>query len=274
VVGLKPTYGRVSLRGVIPLSWNLDHAGPMARRVIDVALLLDAIAGYDRYDPYSVKWERDDYLSVIDKGVRGWRVAIADDEYFRQAEGEVLQAVRRAGEIFEGLGAQVSLEAFPSAAEAAAASGLMVLSDAAAVHKERLEISPQDFGEDVLQRLRTGASFDIDEYIQARRSQTLVRRQFENFFDEFDILLAPTTATAAPPIAGSDAVAQARKLTRFTSMFNLTGLPALSLPCGFTVEGLPIGVQIVARPWMEARVLQAAYAYEQATKWHLRRPTL
>ena len=270
VVGLKPTYGRVSLSGVIPLSWNLDHAGPMARRVLDVALLLQAIAGYDRLDPYSADVAVDDYLGAIGEGVRGWRIALADDDYFRQADGEISQAVHRAGDAFDALGAQVSSQAFPGASQAAAASGLMVLSDAAAAHHERLQHTPEDFGEDVLQRLEIGAGFRLDEYIQARRTQRLMRRQFEDFFENFDILLAPTTAIAAPPIAGSDAVAQAKTLTRFTSMFNLTGLPALSLPCGFTADGLPIGLQIVAPPWAEARVLQAAYAYEQATEWHLR----
>ncbi|MFC1878359.1 amidase [Chloroflexota bacterium] len=274
IVGLKPTYGRVSLRGIVPLSWNLDHSGPMARSVLDAAMLLQVIAGYDGFDPYSINMPVDDYISGLNDGVRGWRVALVDDPYFDRADVETLQAIRKAGKVFEDLGANVSLEEFPGAGQAAGASGLMLLSDAAAFHQEHLEHRPNDFGEDVLQRLRSGVNFSSTEYIQARRTQTLMRRQFDNFFDDFDILLTPTTAVAAPLIEGPDAVDQARLLTRFTSLFNLTGVPAVSLPCGFTAGGLQIGLQIVARPWAEVQVLKAAFAYELATEWHLRRPNI
>jgi aspartyl-tRNA(Asn)/glutamyl-tRNA(Gln) amidotransferase subunit A len=274
VVGLKPTYGRVSLRGVVPLSWNLDHAGPMARSVRDVAMLFQVIAGYDGKDPYSYNIPVGDYLAAIGGGVERWRVALVDDSYFNKADSEILQAVRQAGMMFEDLGAHVSLEAFPDARRAAGASGMMVLSDAAEFHRERLRQSPDEFGEDVLRRLRTGTKFSLSEYIQARRAQTLLRRQFEDYFERFDILLTPTSAVTAPLIEGPDAVEQAKLLTRFTSLFNLTGLPAISLPCGYTAAGLPIGLQIVSRPWAEALILRAAYAYERATEWHLRRPII
>jgi aspartyl-tRNA(Asn)/glutamyl-tRNA(Gln) amidotransferase subunit A len=165
----------------------------------------------------------------------------------------VLAAVRKAAETLANLGAQVEETGFPGGREAARANGLMVTSDAAAFHQERLESRPEDFGADVLQRLRSGAAFTSSEYIQARRTQTVLRRQFEQFYDAFDLLLTPTTPVSAPPIEGPDAVEQARTLTRFTSPFNLTGLPAISLPCGFTESGLPIGLQIVGPPWSEAR---------------------
>jgi aspartyl-tRNA(Asn)/glutamyl-tRNA(Gln) amidotransferase subunit A len=147
----------------------------------------------------------------------------------------------------------------------------MVVADAAAYHRDRLEENPTGFGTDVLERLNTGRNLALHEYIRAARMRTLVLRQFEQFFQDYDILLTPATPITAPLIEGQDAIAQARLLTRFTALFNLTGLPALSLPCGF-VEGLPVGLQIVARPWAEAQVLRAAYAYEQATEWHLRQP--
>jgi aspartyl-tRNA(Asn)/glutamyl-tRNA(Gln) amidotransferase subunit A len=274
VVGLKPTFGRVSKRGVFPLSWNLDHVGPMGRRVADVALLLGVIAGYDRMDPYSVDVPVDDYLANIDKGVRGWRIALASDEFFEVTEPEIQGAVNQAAKVFEDLGAQVSQVAFPEARPAALANGLMVISDAAAFHKDRLAEKPQGFGDDVLQRLQTGASLALDEYIRARQTQSNMRREFERFFEEYDVLLMPTTMIVAPPIEGQDASEQPRLLTRYTAAFNLTGLPALSIPCGFSSAGLPIGLQIIARPWAEARLLQAAHAYEQATSWHLRRPAL
>ncbi|MCJ7557060.1 MAG: amidase [Gammaproteobacteria bacterium] len=274
VVGFKPTYGRVSTRGVIPLSWNLDHAGPMARRVRDVALLLQAIAGYDTEDPYSVDVPVGDFVGGLAEGVRGWRVAIASDAFFRRAEEEVLAAVNEAAKVLAASGAQVSEVEISDGRAAALANGLMTTSDAAAFHQERLETQPEGFGEDVLQRLQTGAGFSSTEYILARRTQTILRYQFERFFRDYDVLLTPSTPIPAPLLDGPDAVEQARKLTRFTAPFNLTGLPALSLPCGFTRGGLPVGLQIVGPAWAEARVLRAGYAYERATDWHLRSPAL
>jgi aspartyl-tRNA(Asn)/glutamyl-tRNA(Gln) amidotransferase subunit A len=274
IVGLKPTYGRVSLRGVIPLSWNLDHAGPMSRNVLDVALLLGVIAGYDPQDPSSRLAPLKDDFNHIEGNVSDWRIALADDDHFNQAEPEVRQIVHQAAGVFEQLGARVNRVEFPDARLAAQTNLLMVRSDAAAFHQQRLQEQPTDFGTDVLLRLQQGAAFTSTEYILARRTQTVLRRQFDEFFDQYDLLLTPTTPTAAPLIEGPDAIEQARTLTRFTSPFNLTGLPALSVPCGFTAMGLPVGLQIVGRPWAEAKLLSAAYAYEQATAWHLRKPSL
>ena len=272
VVGLKPTRGRVSLHGVVPLSWNLDHPGPMARRVQDVALLLQAIAGYDPQDPASQAVPVPDYLEEITSGIAGWRIALAVDEFFSRAEPEVLAAVREAAQVMETLGASVSEASPPEAHAAAAANGLMTTSDGAAFHRERLAENPGGFGEDVLRRLQAGSAYTSTEYILARRTQSLARRRFERFFEDYDILLCPATPIPAPLIEGPDAVEQAARLTRFTAPFNLTGLPAIALPCGFTSEGLPIGLEMVAKPWSEGALLRAAYTYEQATSWHNRRP--
>ena len=274
VVGLKPTYGRVSLRGVIPLSWSLDHVGPLARQVEDAAILLQVMAGYDADDPCAANVPVDDYLANLKKGMRGWRVALARDEFFDQIDGEIFEAFQEAGEVFKSLGARIFQVPFPGAREAAQANALMVTSEAATFHQERLTSQPEDFGEDVLQRLQMGAAYSMSEYILARYTQRTMCRQFGRFFEDYDILLTPTTPITAPPIQGPDAVEQARLLTRFTAPFNLTGLPAISLPCGFSNQGLPIGLQIVSPAWSEARLLRAAYAYEQATDWHLRKPLL
>ncbi|MFC2055222.1 amidase [Chloroflexota bacterium] len=274
VVGLKPTYGRISLRGLIPLSRNLDHAGPMARHVIDAALMLQTFAAFDPHDPYSINIPSDEYTTNINKGVKGWRIALAEDEFFAKTEPEIKQAVRDAGLIFEVLGAHVEATRFPGARLAARSNGLMTVSDAAAFHQNRLQENPDGFGDDVLQRLNTGQAITTTEYIQARHAQTKLRRQFERFFESFDILLTPTTPVPAPLIEGPNAVEQSRLLTRYTAPFNLTGLPAISLPCGFTSGGLPIGLQIVCHPWGEARLLRAALAYEGATAWHQRHPIL
>lgn len=273
VVGLKPTRGRVSLRGLVPLSWNLDHAGPMARCVRDAALLLQAMAGYDRLDSYSADQPVEDWAGSLEGGVRGWRISLAEEPFFSGAtHPEVWAAVDQAAKLFEQLGARLRRVPFPGAREAAQANGLMTPSDAAAFHQERLETAPQNFGEDVRRRLEMGAAFTATQYALARQTQNRLRRQFEDFFSESDVLLTPATPVAAPPVDGPDAVEQARLLTRFTAPFNLTGLPAISIPCGFTREGLPVGLQIVARPWAEAALLQAAHTYEQAAGWHLRHP--
>ncbi len=271
VVGLKPTRGRVSLRGVIPLSWNLDHAGPMARSVQDVALLLNVIGGYDPQDPWSVDQPVEDYLTELGQGVQGWRVALASDEYFNDqaiVDDQVRLAVWQAAQIFERVGAHVEEVAFPGARRAAQANGLMTPSDGAAFHHDRLQDHPAGFGADVLARLKVGAAYSSTEYSLARKAQAELRRQFYRFFDDYNLLLTPTVPIPAPVRGSADAVERARLLTRFTAPFNLTGLPALSLPCGFTNEGLPVGLQIVAQPWGEKRLLRAGWAFEEYQRNH------
>ncbi len=278
VTGLKPTFGRVSARGVVPLSWNLDHCGPLGRSVRDVALLLQAIAGYDPDDPYSADVPVDDYLAGIEQGVRGLRVGlVAAGAYLDAADAEVLAAVRAAAATFESLGARVEEVDLSDALEAAQMNALMVTSDAAAYHQERLRDAPERFGEDVRARMLRGAAYTSTEYILARRTQTLWRRRLERLFERFDLLALPATPVPAPRL-GADAIEAARSLTRFTGPFNLAGVPALALPCGFTSGAggapLPIGLQLVARHWAEGLLLRAGHAYEQATEWHRRRPAL
>jgi aspartyl-tRNA(Asn)/glutamyl-tRNA(Gln) amidotransferase subunit A len=284
VVGLKPTFGRVSLRGVIPLSWNLDHVGPLARSVRDAAILLQAIAGYDDQDPASVDAPVPDYLAGLQDGVRGWTIGLASDAFYTESDPQVWQAIQAAADVFRHLGAQVIPVELPEAYQAAQANGLMVQSDAAAFHQERLATRPEDFGADVLKRLQTGAALSSTEYILARRTQSIFRRRCERLFESIDLLVTPATAVTAPLIEGPDAIEQARRLTRYTAPFNLAGLPAISLPAGFSgqassvAEGLPaedvlpIGMQLVAPAWAEARLLRGAYAYEQATGWHQQVP--
>lgn len=274
VVGLKPTFGRVSLKGVMPLSWNLDHAGPMGKRVMDAAYLYQCVAGFDPQDAYSVRRPVENVLKHIKDGVKNWRIALADDEYFQKADSEVLELVYKAARVFETLGAQLERTPFPGLLTAAQSNGLVVVSDAATVYAPQFQKHPQEFGSDIRQRLEIGSQVKLQDYIQARRNQTHLRRQFESFFGHYDIMLMPTTVVPAPPIEGPDALEQARLLTRFTAPFNLTGLPALSIPCGFTSSGLPVGLELIAKPWHEASLLQAAYAYETATQWYLQVPEL
>jgi len=274
VVGLKPTYGRVSTRGVVPLSWNLDHVGPLTRTARDAAMMLAAMAGFDPHDPGSADVPVEDYLVHLEEGIRGWRVALAAGEYVEASDPQVLSGVAEAAQVFRDLGAQVEMVEMAWLEDLALANGRMVQADGAAFHRERLAERPDGFGADVRQRLETGAALTSGEYALARRTQTEGRRRFEMFFEEFDILLLPTTPIPAPPIEGTQAIEAARRLTRFTAPFNLTGLPALSVPCGFTGEKLPFGLQIIAKHWGEAKALQAGHAFEQATEWHNRCPNI
>jgi aspartyl-tRNA(Asn)/glutamyl-tRNA(Gln) amidotransferase subunit A len=272
VVGFKPTFGRVSLRGVFPLSWNLDHVGPLVKSVKDAALMLQIMAVYDPLDPASVKMLTGDYLGHLEDDVKGRKIALGVGDFVEAADPEILKAVRETAKVFEAIGCKVQEVDVSWLKEAALANKLMTQSDGAAVHRDRLKEHPELFGDDIRRRLEDGANTPLSDYILARRTQAEVRKKFEQFFESYDFLITPTTPIAAPTIAGNDAVEQAGRLTRFTAPFNLAGLPALSLPCGFTKDGLPIGLQIVSRAWGEFKVLNIAHAFEQATEWHKRLP--
>ena len=268
IVGFKPTYGRVSLRGVFPLSWNLDHVGPLTKTVEDAALLLQVISVYDPIDPASIKMLSGDYLGHLMDDLKGRKIALGVGEYIESTDPEVLDAVRAAAKVFASFGCHVQEVDVSWMREATLANKTMTQADGAAVHRERLREHPDWFGEDIRRRLEDGANTTSTEYSLARRTQAEIRKKCEQFFELQDLLLIPTTPIPAPTIAGNDAVEQAGRLTRFTAPFNLTGLPALSIPCGFTKDGLPIGLQIVSRTWADAKVLNAGHSFEQATEWH------
>ena len=274
VVGLKPTYGRVSLRGILPLSWNLDHAGPITRRVEDAALMLQVMGGYDELDPTSVRTLPGDYSSHLKDNMKERKIGLAVGSFIEDADPEVLDAVRQASQVLAELGVLVSEVNMDFLSEGAAANAMMVQADGAAFHHKRLKEHPDWFGADVRLRLETGAAFTSTEYSLARRTQAEVKRRCEVLLNLYDVLILPTTPIAAPVLEGEDALERARQLTRFTAPFNLTGLPALSVPCGFTKDGLPIGLQIVSRAWNESGVLRTGFAFQQATDWHTRTPAL
>jgi aspartyl-tRNA(Asn)/glutamyl-tRNA(Gln) amidotransferase subunit A len=271
VAGLKPTYGRVSLRGVIPLAWTLDHAGPLARTVLDLALTLGAIAGHDPRDPVSADVATEDWASGIDDGAQGVRVLVPTNYFFDEIDAEVDAAVREAARVFTTLGASVTEAELPRT-ELLAAQRAILLTDAAAYHREHLRERAADIGVDVLTRLRAGQTFTGMDYAHARRDRDELRREWLGVFGSYDVILSPTTLIPAPPRDGQDAVAAAQRLTANTLPFNLTGLPAISLPCGFTQARLPIGLQLAAGPWRERLLLRVARAYESATEWHERLP--
>ncbi len=271
VAGLKPTYGRVSLRGVVALSWTLDHAGPLARSVRDLAATLQVVAGYDAEDPGSADVPVGEYVSGLEEGVPGLRVLVPTEHFFDDCDPQIEGAVRDAIGVLAREGARVVERGLPALALLAAQRPI-ISADAAAYHRDHLRDRAADIGADVLERLRFGATIAATDYAQARRDRETLRRAWGDLLREFDVIATPTTRIAAPPREGQDALAATARLTANTSPFNLTGLPAVSLPCGFTREGLPIGLQLAAAPWREAVLLRAARAYERATDWHLRHP--
>ena len=274
IVGLKPTSGRISVRGVVPLSWTLDHAGPLARTVRDAAILLQETAGYDPEDVTSIDVPVDDYLSRIEGGVGGMRVIVPDNFFFESSDQEVATIVEAAIAELERLGAKRSAVSLPGAERLGEQSGWMNVTDASTYHADHLRDRAADFGSDVLTRMRIGETKTGRDYAALRQEQRVWRRRLENTLAGEAVLAVPSTPTTAFPISGTEAVAAARRMTSLTAPFNFTGVPAISIPCGFTRAGLPVGLQLVARPWAEALLLQVARAYERATEWHKQRPVL
>jgi len=283
VAGIKPTYGLVPLDGVIPLAWTLDHAGPLARTVRDAALLLDVMAGTVEDDARSLVRALDAAGPLSSRGAsgaRGVRVGIPRKFFWEHLDIEVETIATTAVETLRSLGAGVRDVEVPYASFAGSAVSVILSTEATAFHEQHLRTHPAEYGEDVRTRLERGFFLSGTDYITALRAQGFLHREFLRAFEEADVLVMPTTQAAASPIdddpssASTTSLAMSVHLTRFTNPFNLTGFPALSLPCGFTKEGLPVGLQIVGRPRDEALVLRVGKAYESATEWHTRRPPL
>jgi aspartyl-tRNA(Asn)/glutamyl-tRNA(Gln) amidotransferase subunit A len=272
VVGLKPTYGRVSARGVIPLSLSLDHVGPIAATVADVAAIFSAVAGYDAADRASVNAPIEDYVSSLQKEMKPLRVGVPRKFFFDDLDPEVASATQRALSGLTAMGAEVRDIEMPVPTDRTLQSG-----EAYAFHAEFVARNPELYQPETLRRIRTGQNVSPESLLECRRDLERVRREIASSFADVDVMVTPTTPLAAPTIAELKAnpdLIRPRELLllRNTRPINVWGLPAISVPCGFTEAGLPIGLQIIGPHWGEARVLRVAYAYEQATAWHKRRP--
>jgi len=271
-VGLKPTYGRISTRGVIPLAWSLDHLGPMAATVADAAVVLQAIAGYDPLDANSAEVPVSDYLSGLQDGAHSLRVGIPRAHFYVDLDDEVGAAVEKALAVINGLVAEtreLQIE-IPT-------DRVVQNAESYAVHAENIARTPDLYQAETRRRIRNGEDISAAEYIQRRRDLDQARRSIQGIFADVDLLVTPTTPVPAPAIADvkkDPEMLRPAELTllRNTRPFNVWGLPAISVPCGFTKTGLPVGLQIAGPHWREDLVLRLAHAYEQATEWH-RRPS-
>ena len=269
IVGLKPTYGRISCHGLLPLSWTLDHAGPMTRSVYGAAAMLTAMAGYDPRDPASADVPVPDFAASLEEGMTGLRIGLDPQWALTGIHGEVRDAFEQVLKALEEMGAEIMEVSVPRVREGMEAALTILMAEATAIHEEFLRTRPDDYQPDVRARLEKG--FDITglDYARARRSGELLRRDFATLFQRIDLLATPMCGIVAPKLGqrevviDGEAVPVMAPLTRYTRVFNLTGLPAISVPCGFSSEGLPIGLQLVGRAWDEATVLRAAYAYEK-----------
>ncbi len=274
VTGIKPTFGRVSRRGLLPLSWSLDHAGPLTRTVEDAALVMQAIAGHDAGDPASSRADVPDYGATLADGVRGLRLGVPDRYFGEGVDADVEAAFREAVRQLQNLGAEITEFTPPHTDEMPGAIAAIMLPEAFAFHQAAVRERPDDIGEDVRYRLELGAAYPAAEYIQALRfREMLVETWRQDVFSRIDLVATATTMVAARSIDKSD-LSTTFSLIRHTNPFNLLGTPAISVPCGFTGDGLPIGLQLAGRWFDEATVLRAAHAYESTTDWHSRPPPL
>jgi aspartyl-tRNA(Asn)/glutamyl-tRNA(Gln) amidotransferase subunit A len=275
-VGLKPTYGRISARGVIPLSWSLDHVGPLAASVADTAAVLQAIAGYDALDISSADVPAYGYVAALrtngeDTNTKILRIGIPLAHFYDDLDDEVRVAVEQALAVIGTLGVEVREVKIEIPADRVVQNA-----ESYAYHAENVERKPELYQPETVRRILWGADISAAEYILRRRELDQERRRARDFFSEVDLLITPTMPTPAPAIADlkkdPDALRPAElKLLRNTRPFNVWGLPAISVPCGFTKAGLPIGLQIAGPHWREDLVLRLAQAYEQVTEWHQQR---
>ena len=279
ITGLKPTYGRVSRAGVLPLAWSMDHVGPMTRTARDCALMLNAIAGYDPADPTTSVLPVPDYTAALRGDVKGLRVGLLCAHFTDVATAEVRAAVEAAAEQLERAGAILDEVNLAGVLHVAAASSAIVASEALAYHAGWMRARPQDYQPDVRERLRMGAFVSGAHYVRAQQLRALVRAEVDEALAKRDVLLAPATPIPAPVLGErettlGDGTSDVRAaLIRLTRPFNYSGHPAAAAPCGFTAGGLPIGLQIVGRPFDEATVLRVVDAYQRLTDWHTRRPS-
>ena len=281
IVGLKTTVGRISRAGVYPLSWTLDSVGPITRSVEDAALVYQAMQGTDTRDESTAGVASHDTLRGLKDGVKGLRIAFGETIFFDGVDREVEEAVREAGQVFRSLGAQLASIPVPEAAAAWAEEKrpLLIPAEACAVNRELLDKHLAELDPVIGPRMLTGRTLSAPDYFALLRRYAELREQVQWTLRDVDALIVPTTMAPAWPLAEIDASSETyldynMRVHRNTGIGNILNLCAVSVPCGFTSGGLPIGLMIYAKPFHEDMALRVAYAYEQATQWHTRHPDL
>jgi aspartyl-tRNA(Asn)/glutamyl-tRNA(Gln) amidotransferase subunit A len=270
-VGMKPSFGRVSKSGIFPLSWTLDHVGPITRTVEDNALMLNVLVGHDPEDHYSVDRPAENFTRDLQRGLRGASIGLPTSFYFDHIDGEVRERVREAVEVFRSLGAEVREVEIPNLWATLHAHRLILGAEAYAVHQERLENEPENFGEEVSERLMDGERVKAYRYAKARRRGVLATDEFDRALHGVDVLLTPTLPIVATEIGqrevniGDYEESVRSALTRYTGPTDLAGHPSLSVPCGLTGSGLPVGMQLVGRPFDEVTLYRFGNAFERTT---------
>jgi aspartyl-tRNA(Asn)/glutamyl-tRNA(Gln) amidotransferase subunit A len=288
IVGLKPTYGLVSMVGVVPLAPAMDHAGPMARTVMDAAILLEAIAGAEGMRSSKIPHAGKDfraapsYTAMLKRSPRRLRLGWPVRGCFEGATEEVERAVSKAARKLESEGAALRKISLDGTEEAFEAANTVARAQASAYHMEAgyFPGRSSEYGKDVRPHLQAGRKISAVDFLHALAARDTLRRTFANAFEHVDAILAPTLPVTAPwPDQDDVRLGRGREsvrsiFLRFSRPANFAGLPAISVPCGFTRAGLPIGMQIIGPEWQDARVLQIAHLYEQATEWHRKHPVL
>jgi len=266
IVGLKPTYGRVSTRGVLTLSWTLDHVGPMCRTVEDTALMLNVVAGYDAADPTTANVPIEDYTRALRTPTARLRVGLPERAFFDNLDVDVADAVHEAIGVIEALVAGTTDIDLPPTG----APNRVWAPEALAYHAKWLAESPDKYQPGTRQALLNAKTADAAQYVLAVREVEQARRDIVKAFSTVDLLITPTMKTPAPLLEGGPPGGGGNN----NAVFDIFGLPTISVPCGFSRLGLPIGLSISGAPWAESTVLALAAAYERATDWHTRRPPL
>jgi aspartyl-tRNA(Asn)/glutamyl-tRNA(Gln) amidotransferase subunit A len=271
ITGLKPTFGRVSKRGCLPLAWSMDHLGPLTRTVEDAALVLNLLAGHDPGDPTSVDFPVPDYAADIHAGVEGMRLGVVRPFFMQGGDSEVMAAIEATLPVFEELGAVVEEVALPDVETAFKAGTMTIVVEGATFHADHLRSRPEAFSPQCKADLELGHFYKATDYVQAQRVRAFLMAETAAVMAPLDALLMPTEPITATPIEGNPADHPVYRV-RNTIPFNFLGLPALSVPAGFSEAGLPVVLQIVAKAFDEATLLRIGHAYQQATDWHRRRP--
>jgi aspartyl-tRNA(Asn)/glutamyl-tRNA(Gln) amidotransferase subunit A len=275
IVGMKATYGRVSRRGVFPLSYSLDHVGPMTRTVMDNAILLGAIAGYDPADPGSARVDVPDFTADLERGVKGLKIGVIRRFYMQdfEADPEITKGIEDAVQILADLGAEIQAIDPGPIADYASANRVILMSEAYSIHERWLQTRPGDYGDLARERILPGAFMRAVDYVHALRQREVLRKKFRDCMAPVDVAITASSMDPACPI--EDAEACERVYGRQArAPFNLTGNPALAVPTGFASTGLPLSMQMIGKPFDETTVYRVARAYEKATDWVSQHPDL